>query len=126
MIDPVDTFHDLVKSRPKVLHKSPRALNFWIGEMTQAYGTVANDLRDLQAEHEVAKEKAEKYDKLMEEFYETMEMASRKIFEWNVHINASYGKLEAIKKYCETSLTHPYDGEWDTCKEILKIMGVSE
>ncbi len=57
MIDPFDTFHEIIDARPKLLHKTPRAMCRWIGRITQQYGTVAGAHRDLLAEHEGLKRK---------------------------------------------------------------------
>lgn len=52
MSDPFDVYHGLMKDRPKLLHKTPRAMCRWIGRVIQQYGTEAGELRDLRAEYE--------------------------------------------------------------------------
>ncbi len=46
-----------MKDRPKLLHKTPRAMSHWIGRVIQQYGTEAGELRDLRAEYEGLKRK---------------------------------------------------------------------
>jgi len=47
MRDPLDTYHELMNARPKLLHECPPRMRFWIGRVIQQYGTVAGELSDL-------------------------------------------------------------------------------
>ena len=110
MIDPLDTYHRLMDARPKLLHKTPPSMCRWIGSIKQQYGTVAVELRDLQAEYEAVREKAEKWDVVRPAMANTM--------------LEQKDKLEAIKKiaFDEEYEDDPYVGEARALEEIKKIL----
>lgn len=101
MIDPFDTYHQLMDARPKLLHKTPGAMCNWIGRIKQQYGTVAIELRDLQAEYEAVKTKARKWDRFITGLEAESERMSIIVEKYPCE-----DKLEAIKRLVESYYQH--------------------
>lgn len=55
MSDPMDTYRELMDTRPRLLDETPTPMREWIGRVIQQYGTEAGRLQTLQAEHKALK-----------------------------------------------------------------------
>ena len=61
MSDPMDTYRELMDTRPPLLSETPIPMREWIGRVIQQYGTEAGKLQTLQAEHKALKKTMDSY-----------------------------------------------------------------